>query len=614
MFQENQDIITIFIFIKYVIVFIIVSNIIFNEYFLINIKQKLSIEIDNEFKENLYETDISFNNYQTTLKPIAFYYPEYNNISYIKYFNKTETTYLMNNDEIEKLIKFQAKLAKNHGIYGFAIYFDLSEIYYYKNIINIFSNKINLPFFLIWKNNEITNTTNEIIENLVNNLKQYIISDNYIKIQEKPVLSISNPSKFNTVKKVISSIRKKAKLKKIGEIFIFYPFIGNFTAQNFLTDFDATYDFSKVDLIEHTIIKGNILYYSGIIYKNLILNELNFNFSVYRSCSLDYKNFDDYDPEKFYISNNLIFNWANFNYKQNRGIIFINSWNNYKDGQYLEPDEIFGYASINSFSKSLFNLPFRQNYTLDIYSLNRITIAIQIHVFYEDLIMEIINKLNLISFKYDLFISTISREKKEYIKKCLLNSNANKYEIKIFENKGRDVFPFIAQMKNKYKFYKYICHIHTKKSNHNSLLGKNWRNYIYSSLIGSQNIFSEILFDFEKNQELGFIFPEIYYDLKKDIHGFDNINFSLNKPNKKYMDLILKKISKVIKVGEKTDFPAGNMFWTKTKAIYQIFKIRLKYPKELNQTNETIMHGIERIWLYLVKLNGYYYKVIFKHY
>ena len=80
------------------------------------------------------------------------------------------------------------------------------------------------------------------------------------------------------------------------------------------------------------------------------------------------------------------------------------------------------------------------------------------------------------------------------------------------------------------------------------------------------------------------------------------------------MNLILKKISKMIKVGEKIDFPSGNMFWAKTKAIYQIFNIRLKYPKELNQTNETIMHGIERIWLYLVKLNGYYYKTIFKHF
>ncbi len=440
------------------------------------------------------------------------------------------------------------------------------------------------------------------------------MSDNYIKIGKKPVISISNPSKISNIKNVISIMRKKAKLNKIGKIFIFYPFIGNFTANKFLTDFDATYDFSKVDLIEHTMIKGNILYYSGIVYKNLILNELNFNFSLYRSCFLNYENFDDYNPEKFYISNNLIFNWTISNYEQNKGILFINSWNNYKDGKYLEPDEIYGYASINSFSKSLFNLPFRQNNSLSINTDNKITIAIQAHVFYEDLMMEIINRLNLIKFKYDLFISTISKEKKEFIKKCLLNSNAGKYEIKVLDNIGRDVFPFISQMKKKYKNYKYICHIHTKKSNHNTLLGKNWRNYIYSNLFGSQSILSEILFDFEKNPELGFIFPEIYYDLKKDIHGFDKSDFFLNKPNKKYMNLILKKISKMIKVGEKIDFPSGNMFWAKTKAIYQIFNIRLKYPKELNQTNETIMHGIERIWLYLVKLNGYYYKTIFKHY
>jgi len=143
-FQENQDIITIFSFIKYVALFIIVSNIIFNEYFLININQKLALEIDNEFKENLFENDISFNNYQTKLKPIAFYYPEYNNISYIKYFNKTEITDPMNIDEIEQLIKVQAKLAKNHGIYGFAIYFDLSYIYYNKNIINKYSLLFNM--------------------------------------------------------------------------------------------------------------------------------------------------------------------------------------------------------------------------------------------------------------------------------------------------------------------------------------------------------------------------------------------------------------------------------------------------------------------------------------
>ena len=58
------------------------------------------------------------------------------------------------------------------------------------------------------------------------------------------------------------------------------------------------------------------------------------------------------------------------------------------------------------------------------------------------------------------------------------------------------------------------------------------------------------------------------------------------------------------------------MFWAKVNAVFQIFEINFKkaFPKEMNQTNDTIMHGIERLWLFLVKLNGYYYKMIFKYY
>ena len=279
----------------------------------------------------------------------------------------------------------------------------------------------------------------------------------------------------------------------------------------------------------------------------------------------------------------------------------------------MEPDEEYGYASINSFSKSLFNLPFQEyNFNLNMYP--KIEIAVQIHVYYEEIVKELIDKLNLIPLKYNLFISTISESKKKSIEKYLLNSNANEYEIRIFPNIGRDVFPFVRQMKTKYKKYKYICHVHTKKSSHKSLLGFNWRNYIFSNLIGSEKIISEILYDFETNQKLGFIFPEIYYEIIKDVFGFDNVNFALNLPNKKYMNIILRRIFKKFKIGEKLDFPAGNMFWAKTKSIYQIFNVKLRYPKELNQTNGTIMHGIERIWLYIVKLNGYYYKAIFKHY
>ena len=173
----------------------------------------------------------------------------------------------------------------------------------------------------------------------------------------------------------------------------------------------------------------------------------------------------------------------------------------------MEPNEKYGYASINSFSKSLFHLPYQQN-NFSLYHINNNTIAIHIHAFYEDIFKEIINKLNFIHLKYDLFVSTVSEEKRSIIGNYLINSSASSYEIKIYQNIGRDVFPFIKQMKKKFKHYKYICHIHTKKSNHKLLLGATWRNYMYSNLLGNDNIISEILFDFEFNEKLGFIFPE----------------------------------------------------------------------------------------------------------
>ena len=65
-----------------------------------------------------------------------------------------------------------------------------------------------------------------------------------------------------------------------------------------------------------------------------------------------------------------------------------------------------------------------------------------------------------------------------------------------------------------------------------------------------------------------------------------------------------------LKIGQITDFPAGNMFWARTSAVYQIFneKVIKKTPEERGQIDGTVLHAIERIWPYLAKLNGFYYK------
>jgi hypothetical protein len=510
--------------------------------------------------------------------------------------------------------------------------------YITNKLINILvkSKEINFSFLLIWENEKFEELINQNKDNLkrlqiigkeldkfIINIKKYMISKNYIKINNKPAISISNPSSFQNINESIYILRKKTLENGIGKIFILYPLNNTLINSKYITLFDAVYDISKKDLLEENEKKQNILYYSGMIYKNVIFSSINYNFSVYRTSIIEidnnslYKSLKDYTPEKYYILNNIIINWTKMNINKTRGLFFINSWNNYEEGNYLEPDEKYGYASINSFSRALFELPFKENNYNILYLDKRCVIAIHAHVYYEDLINEIILKSNNMPIKFDLFISTISFIKKQkieiYVQKF---SKANNYEIKIVENRGRDILPFINQMKFKIKKYKYICHIHTKKSTHDSDLGFNWRNYLYENLLGSKDIISEILTDFENYKALGFILPEVYYEIIKDIDNYDSIDFPLHKPNKKYMNFILKQIFPKYKIGYKIIFPKGNMFWAKVNAIYQIFEIRFKkkFQKELNQTNETIIHGMERICLYLVKLNGYYYKIIFKHY
>ena len=93
-----------------------------------------------------------------------------------------------------------------------------------------------------------------------------------------------------------------------------------------------------------------------------------------------------------------------------------------------------------------FNLKNLQNSTL---------ILIQIHIYYIDLLAEVVNKTNNIPLSFDLYITTNDEEKKIYIENYLKsNTKANKYEVLITPNKGRDVVPFLIQLYDNFRNYK----------------------------------------------------------------------------------------------------------------------------------------------------------------
>ena len=619
----------------------------------INIDNNI-IEIDNELKEIEYEENLNFSEYTTNIKVIAFYLPNiylskfskimqneskfspihkdvkryYQQSLELNEFNNKNINLDSNNNitNFYNLISKQIDLAKNHGIYGFAfcIHFYSSKIIIDKYIYTFLeNNNIDFNYLFILRHRNIYYRNEKLFilkkfnknfpNSLISEMKSYLNDKRYIKMGTKPIICIDILKKRKKLEKLILSWRKEAKNIGLKDLFI----ITSVKQKNLLdyelnNIYDSGYEYLPNFWLK-TNLKVNFLknytFFAGLIY-----NDMNFknnkNLYLYRGSTLsnDIKIrrseiLGEYSPELFYIMNKMIINKTLNNCSDSNKFIFVNSWNNYFDGAYLEPDYRFGFGGLNALSKSIFNLNFK-NMTYHYSNLeNSAKIAIQAHIFHVDLVEDIIKITNNIPVKFDLYITTNNLYKrriiKEYMKK---NSKANKYEIKIVKNKGRDILPLLIQMRNVFYKYKYFCHIHSKKTLQNPNYGYKWRLYLYKNLLGSKETISEILSDFESDGKLGFIFPETFYEAKESA-------LKLDKPLVNSINYLIKKILGEFKMGNQLDFPAGDMFWARSKAVYQIFQINLENDIFLEGKGpQTILFAIERIWLYIVKYNGYYYK------
>ena len=564
----------------------------------IKINNPRIITINNLVNEQLYQNNQDFSKFKTKYKIIAIYYPQTYNNSYVNNMTRPIIQKTDDNKQGKSLIEQNIILAKNHGIYGFAFVYNwLDDFQMYEEIFNLFSYnyRINFQFFLILNFN--MNCYNQILNSLIHqasltktnsslfieNLDNYLKSENYIKLKGKPVVGLFDSPLISPFIKNIRNLGIKNGRDSIYILCISYrEKVQNKSDINYKIEFP----FNNID-IKNSLSRK---YFYNFYYYNL-WNEENIKSNYIKNFFI----INGSNPEKFYI---IFRKYLNLFDQGKDTFILFNAWNNYEENCFLEPNEEFGFSYLNYFSKAVFNISDCIKY--DLYNLNnKPIIAIQVHLFYEDLLEDIIIKTNNIPVKFDLFISIVFPElKNKLINHIKRYSKSNSYEILIVENKGRDILPFFNQMKSKLKFYKYICHTKT---------GFLWRNYLFNNLLGNEFIISEILYDFENNEKLGFIFPETFYGILKHF-------YKLTKRTKKWINFLRLKLFPHYKIGDLFNFPAGNMFWSKIDAIYQLFTYDLNeyFPNEEEQINDSIMHGIERIWLYLVIYNGYYYKTIFK--
>ena len=560
---------------------------------------------------------IPSNTTNTDIKPIAFYSVAQTDIAllaarkplYLNHYSPRIPLVYSNN--ASERINYHIKLAKEYQIYAFC--YEVNDTNKYKNFISA----LNLcdkthPFCLSLDACLTADDINTVL-NITDFSKMIKLDEKYIIILDirrlknyKDIDSFIN-SAFSIISHNIKDFQIWCRILHTADInhdkisrYIYsadtdkMPSISANSVSYIkkkIQHYLYSYDF-LAHFFCHHIIKSDKPFYKTIINgkDTLYKNEL----SVYK-----------YSLEIFYNWIKTECSFLRDNFKENERFLFIDSFNNWDEYSHTAPEKKTGYAYLNTMYRAVFNKKIYGK-KLSSYSqampeemCSKAQICLQIHIFYLDLLENIVTEINKIPYAFDCYISTDSTDKAEYIRNYFKShSNAVNVIVEIYDNKGRDVYPLIAQMSKYVTKYKFICHMHTKKSKID-IFGDNWREYLFGSLFGSKENIENILKNLEMNKGLGIVFPKPFQNLENAIHWGLNKELAENVLQKLDIDIKLP-VNNIV-------FPVGNMFWARVDAVLPIFTNTLanNFPNEKGQADGTIAHAIERLWVYTAEYNGY---------
>lgn len=225
-------------------------------------------------------------------------------------------------------------------------------------------------------------------------------------------------------------------------------------------------------------------------------------------------------------------------------------------------------------------------------------VAVHAHIYYTDLAPDIRSYLLNIPVKFHFYVTTDTLEKAKLIEDAFSNmKNILALDVRVTENRGRDIFPMLVALGAELVQHEIVLHIHTKRSPHNTWELGGWRRHLMESLLGNPQRITAILRQFVQKKNLGILFPEPYHPVKKLLNIVPHAN-----------DLIIGKLlsragkrkDELDKI-DKTFFPAGDMFWFRGKAIKSFVDMKLSaqdFEPEKGQVNLTMAHAIERMFPY----------------
>jgi lipopolysaccharide biosynthesis protein len=235
-------------------------------------------------------------------------------------------------------------------------------------------------------------------------------------------------------------------------------------------------------------------------------------------------------------------------------------------------------------------------------------IALIIHIYYEDLIDYCFEYAKSMPDTADIYVTTSSPKMKELIQIQFSKLNCNKLEVILIENRGRDVSSLLVGAKDFLLDYDFVCFAHDKKTKQFEpySIGESFSYKCFENVLSNKIFVENVIDTFHKNPRLGLLTPPPPNHAA--FYGVLGTEWGANYE-------ITKKLAEDMKLKVNMDnfkepiSPLGTMFWFRPKALKTLIDYDWKYedfPKEPNANDGTILHGIERIYSFVVQHEGYY--------
>ncbi|MEM6306393.1 MAG: rhamnan synthesis F family protein [Pseudomonadota bacterium] len=279
--------------------------------------------------------------------------------------------------------------------------------------------------------------------------------------------------------------------------------------------------------------------------------------------------------------------------------VFEHPWGNVQ-AQTINPKDQIKYVSarLNGFDPSVplngISLyrrhlwkPDRSKDRADLHPLG--TVGVFIHAYYDGSLMPILRRLAHLPVPASLYISTDTEAKRRVLRDTLVQAGFAFAEIRVFENRGRDIYPKFFGFSDVYARHDLVLHLHTKRSVHSPDL-KDWATICFDALLGDANRIRRILTSFLYRPQQAMVSPAPIVPIYPALQWMRNLRSA---------EMLAPALGLSLPVAQQPFlFPAGSMFWARRSVLQPLIDLNLRpqdFPTEQGQEDGTLAHAIERL-------------------